>query len=32
MALWVKPEVWWGAHRDGDWNLKFGIVWYQRRK
>lgn len=31
LGLWVKPEVWWAANRDGDWNLKFGLVWYQRR-
>jgi hypothetical protein len=31
VALWVKPEVWWGANRDGTWNLKIGLVWYQRR-
>jgi hypothetical protein len=31
VALWVKPEVWWGAHRDGTWNVKVGVVWYQRR-
>jgi hypothetical protein len=30
VGLWVKPEVWWGAHRDGTWNLKVGLVWYQR--
>jgi hypothetical protein len=31
VGFWVKPEVWWGANRDGRWNLKFGLVWYQRR-
>jgi hypothetical protein len=31
VGLWVKPEVWWGAYRDGSWNLKVGLVWYQRR-
>jgi hypothetical protein len=31
LGVWVKPEVWWGANRDGKWNLKFGFVWYQRR-
>lgn len=31
VGLWVKPEVWWGANRDGTWNLKVGLVWYQRR-
>ena len=31
VALWVKPEVWWGPHRDGTWNVKLGLVWYQRR-
>ena len=29
VGIWLKPEVWWGQNRDGDWNLKFGIVWYQ---
>jgi hypothetical protein len=29
VGLWVKPEVWWGANRDGQWNLKTGIVWYR---
>ena len=31
VGLWVKPEVWWGDNRDGTWNLKIGVVWYQRR-
>lgn len=31
-GVWVKPEVWWAANRDGDWNLKFGLLWYQRRR
>lgn len=31
VGLWVKPEVWWGAHREGTWNIKVGVVWYQRR-
>jgi hypothetical protein len=31
VGLWVKPEVWWAANRDGIWNLKVGMVWYQRR-
>lgn len=31
-GFWVKPEVWWGPNRDGDWNLKFGLLWYQRRR
>jgi hypothetical protein len=31
VGVWVKPEVWWGSHRDGTWNLKVGLVWYQRR-
>ena len=30
-GFWIKPEVWWGPNRDGDWNLKFGLLWYQRR-
>jgi hypothetical protein len=30
LGLWVKPEVWWGPNRDGDWNLKFGFILYQR--
>ena len=28
-GLWIKPEVWWGANQDGNWNLKTGIVWYR---
>jgi len=28
-GVWVKPEVWWGANRDGRWNLKAGIIWYR---
>jgi hypothetical protein len=28
-AVWMKPEVWWGADRDGRWNMKFGLVWYR---
>lgn len=31
VGLWVKPESWWGANRGGRWNLKMGVVWYQRR-
>ncbi len=31
VGLWIKPEVWWGPNRSGQWNLKFGLVWYQRR-
>lgn len=30
LGLWVKPEVWWGPNRDGDWNIKFGVILYQR--
>jgi hypothetical protein len=30
LGVWVKPEVWWGPNRDGQWNLKFGAVWYRR--
>ncbi len=29
LAIWAKPEVWWGANRDGRWNLKFAVVWYR---
>ena len=29
LGLWIKPEVWWGANQDGNWNLKTGIVWYR---
>jgi hypothetical protein len=29
LAFWVKPEFYWGARRDGTWNLKFGLVWYR---
>jgi hypothetical protein len=32
VGLWVKPELWWGPNRDGEWNLKLGIVWYERRQ
>ena len=32
LGVWVKPEAWWGANPDGEWNLKFGFVWYQRRR
>jgi len=31
LGVWVKPEVWWGPNRDGEWNLRFGFVWYERR-
>jgi hypothetical protein len=31
-GFWIKPEVWWGPNRDGDWNLKIGLLWYQRRR
>lgn len=31
VGFWVKPEAWWGPNRDARWNVKFGIVWYQRR-
>jgi len=31
VAVWIKPELWWGPNRDGHWNLKFGLVWYARR-
>ncbi|HEX6975404.1 MAG TPA: hypothetical protein VF147_13460 [Vicinamibacterales bacterium] len=29
VGLWVKPEVWWGAHAGGRWNVKTGFVWYR---
>ena len=29
VAVWAKPEVWWGANRDGRWNLKCAVVWYR---
>jgi hypothetical protein len=29
VAVWAKPEVWWGGHSNGQWNLKFGVVWYR---
>lgn len=29
VGVWAKPEVWWGANRDGRWNLKIGIVWHR---
>jgi len=29
LALWVKPELYWGPNRDGRWNLKFALVWYR---
>jgi hypothetical protein len=29
VGFWIKPEVWWGPNRDGQWNLKFGLIWYQ---
>ena len=28
-GLWAKPEIWWGPNQDGNWNLKFGMVWYR---
>jgi hypothetical protein len=28
-GVWMKPEVWWGPNEDGQWNLKFGIVWFR---
>jgi len=31
VGFWAKPEMWWGPNRDGRWNLKFGVVWYERR-
>jgi hypothetical protein len=29
LAVWVKPEAWWGPNRDGRWNLTSGFVWYR---
>jgi hypothetical protein len=29
IGLWIKPEVWWGPNRGGQWNIKTGIVWYR---
>ena len=29
VGVWVKPEVWWGPNPGGQWNLKFGVVWYR---
>lgn len=29
LGLWIKPEIWWGPNRGGEWNLKMGIVWYR---
>lgn len=29
LGLWVKPEVWWGPNRSGQWAIKTGIVWYR---
>jgi hypothetical protein len=29
IGVWLKPEVWWGGDRGGDWNFKTGIVWYR---
>ena len=28
-AIWGKPEIFWGDNREGQWNLKFGLVWYR---
>jgi hypothetical protein len=28
-GVWMKPELWWGPNEDGQWNLKFGIVWFR---
>ena len=27
---WIKPEIPWGEHRQGDWIVKMGIVWVER--
>ena len=29
LGLWIKPEVWWGPNRGGEWALKTGLVWYR---
>lgn len=29
IGIWIKPEVWWGPNRGGQWNIKTGIVWYR---
>lgn len=29
IGIWIKPEVWWGPNRDGQWNIKTGLVWYR---
>ena len=29
VGVWAKPELWWGPNRGGQWNLKFGVVWYR---
>jgi hypothetical protein len=29
LGFWMKPEVWWGPNRSGQWNLKTGFVWYR---
>jgi hypothetical protein len=29
LAVWVKPEVWWGPNQSGQWNLKIGLVWHR---
>ena len=31
LGAWIKPEIWWGPTSEGRWNLKFGLVWYERR-
>jgi hypothetical protein len=28
-GIWGKPERWWGPNQDGQWNLKFGLVWFR---
>jgi hypothetical protein len=30
-GFWAKPEVYWGSHRQGDWNLKVTLIWFQTR-
>jgi hypothetical protein len=29
LGVWVKPEVPWGENRQGDWNLKFTLLWFR---
>jgi len=29
LAFWVKPEFYWGPNNQGDWGLKFTMLWIQ---